>query len=156
MGNAIHQVREYVAEMIGATRRVFAPVALQSRNPELQAYPEARWVIESLARMLESHVTELTEHLHRLGGGAPVSEEPREPVGHASIAKALRDDYSALSLAHAGATMLETNARALGYSSTAALARRHREEISTMLLRLRELVAPENVKGEIQGLNTAV
>lgn len=155
MGNAIHEVRAYVAEMIGATKRVLAPLAAQNTS-ELQSYPQARWVLESLAKMLEAHLAELTEHLHRLGGGSLVPGDPREAVRHASLAKALRDDYSALSLAHAGSLMLETNARALGYSSTAALARRHREEIAAMLERLRELVAPENVKGEVEGLNTAV
>lgn len=156
MGNAIHQVRASVVEMIAATKRVLGPVASHSRSSGVTPYPQARWVLESLERMLETHVCELVEHLQRLGGTVPAANGSVEPSKAQPLANALRDDYAALSLAHAGALMLETNARALGYSSTAALARRHREEMATMLARLREQVVPGSVKGEVDGLNAAV
>jgi hypothetical protein len=45
---------------------------------------------------------------------------------------------------------LETTARARGYSSTAAMATRHREEIATILSGIRELLPPA-IKEEIGG-----
>jgi hypothetical protein len=64
------------------------------------------------------------------------------------LARSLRNYYTALSLVHAAALMLETDARAHNYSSTAAMATRHREEIATMLLSLRDLL-PAAIKEEI-------
>lgn len=159
MGNAILQVRAYVTGMLDATRGMLGPVRAQLQSEQVDSVPEARWLLERLLRMLVLHADELSEHLRRLGAGSPAETradslvtdlmndamqriEP-EPVG-----KALRNYYTALSLSHAGALMLETDARALGFSSTAALAARHREETLTMLARIRELL-PAAVTGEV-------
>lgn len=151
MGNSIQQVRAYVAEMLRASRSMLAPLAAHLRSSGADPGSQPRWVLERLLRTLNAHVDEMSEHLRRLGGPEAASEVPevhhrREP---ASTTKVLRDAYGDLSLAHAGTLMLETNARALGFSSTAALARRHREELTTMLARVRE-VLPTAVKGEIE------
>lgn len=160
MGNGIHQVRAYVSDMLNATRSMLKALTRQLRAREFDAEPEIRWVLESLARMLAMHSGELSEHLLRLGAACTAQESasgslatdlldaavrhiPPEPA-----AKALRDYYTALSLAQAGALMLETNARALGFSSTAALATRHREEMTAMLARIRDQL-PAAVKGEV-------
>ncbi len=138
MGNAIHQMRAYVADMRNATQRTLALVAAQLRSAEIQALPETRGLLERLVRTLGTHVDDLTEHLRRLGGESALVELRSDERAPEPVAKALRDYYAALSLAHAGALMLESNARALGFSSTAALAGRHREETATLLARIRE------------------
>jgi hypothetical protein len=71
-----------------------------------------------------------------------------------SLARSLRNYYTALSLVHAASFMLETNARAHGYSSTAAMARRHREELSTILAGIRDLL-PAAIKEEIDQFQIA-
>lgn len=160
MGNAIQEVRAYVADMLRATRGMLGPVQAQLESPELESMPEARWLLERLLRMLSAHAEELAEHLQRLGAGSAAEKEAStlatdlmdtamHRIAPERVAKALRDYYTALSLAHAGGLMLETNARALGFSSTAALATRHREELLSMLERIRELL-PSAVKGEVQ------
>lgn len=160
MGNAIEEIRAYVAGMLNATRGMLGPVQAQLKSPELERMPEARWLLERMLRMLTAHAEELAGHLQRLGASASAGKQAEtlatdlmntamhrmEPE---PVAKALRDYYTALSLAHAGGLMLETNARALGFSSTAALATRHREELLSMLDRIRELL-PSAIKGEVQ------
>ncbi len=140
MGNAIQQIRANVSDMLSASRQMLASVATQLHSPEIEHLPHARWLLEHLRRTLDAHVRELDEHLRRLGGGSAVV---RSFPAHGDVLDStLREYYAGLSLAHAGALMLEANARALGFSSTAALAGRHREEIATMLVHVREALAP--------------
>ncbi len=151
MGNSIQQVRAYVAQALQTTRTMLVPLVAHLRVSGADHGSQARWVLERLLRTLNAHVDEMTEHLRRLGESESASLRPqpnsrREP---ASTITVLREAYAELSLAHAESLMLETNARALGFSSTAALAGRHREELSTMLARVRE-VLPSAVKGEIE------
>lgn len=160
MGNDIVEIRAHVADMIAADRAMLGPVQAQLRALNARQYPEARWLLERLAQMLAAHVEELDGHLRRLGGAATLRSEAAgtlasdlmnraaHSLNAESLARSLRNYYTALSLAHAAELMLETNARAHGYSSTAALATRHREEIATVLAGIRELL-PAAIKGEI-------
>jgi len=149
MGNGIQQVRSHVAEMLAAAKAMLALAAAQMHSPHIERDPHARWAMESLMRTLEAHVRELAGHLERLGGTPSAVQPQGASIPPASALAVLRDCYVQLHLAHDAGLMLETNARALGYSSTAALARRHREELATAAARVRELL-PESVKGEIE------
>ena len=160
MGTDILEIRAHVCGMIDANRAMLAPVAAQMRGGAVEDFPEARRLLERLMRMLNSHVDELDEHLRRLGGAVEAQKySPETLAGELmnaaarsldvqTLARSLRNYYTALSLAHAAALMLETDARAHGYSSTAAMATRHREEIATLLGGIRELL-PAAVKEEI-------
>lgn len=160
MGTDILEIRAHVCEMIAAERAILAPVAAQLRSIEGEDLPQARWLLERLAHTLNAHIDELTEHLGRLGGDAPSRKySPETLAGELmntaarslnaqTLARSLRNYYTALSLAHAAELMLETDARAHGYSSTAAMATRHREEIATLLAGIRELL-PQAIKEEI-------
>lgn len=159
MGDAIAAIRRYVGDMLSVTGALLAPLQAQLAVEEIRNAPDAQWLLDRLHRMLASHADELREHLRRLGGsenGGGGSNLATQLLGSAAselaagtdLAKTLRDDYTALALAHAGALMLETNARALGFASTAALAARHRDELTAMLRWIRELL-PAAVKGEI-------
>lgn len=166
MGNDILEIRAHVSDMIAAGRAMLAPVTTQLRSPEVEKFPEARWLLERLARTLNAHIDELTEHLGRLGGETAQQKYSPETLASnlmrtaarslnaQSLARSLRNYYTALSLAHAGALMLETNARAHGYSSTAAMATRHREELATILAGIRELL-PAAIKEEIGHMEIA-
>jgi DNA-binding ferritin-like protein len=166
MGNDILEIRAHVSDLIAAGRAMLAPVTAQLRSPELEKFPEARWLLERLAHTLNAHIDELSEHLRRLGGAtAPqrystetlatdLMQAAARSLNSQSLARSLRNYYTALSLAHAGALMLETNARAHGYSSTAAMATRHREEIATILAGIRELL-PQAIKEEIGHMEIA-
>jgi hypothetical protein len=160
MGNDIVEIRAHVSDLIAAGRAMLAPATALLRSPDLKKFPQARWLLERLAHTLAAHIEELSDHLRRLGGAAAPQNDSSETLAtdlmqtaarslnSQSLARCLRNYYTALSLAHTGALMLETNARAHGYSSTAAMARRHREEIATILGGIRELL-PEAIKEEI-------
>ena len=154
MGNGILQVRAYVEEMLRITRAMLAPLTAQLHISESDPFSEGRWILERMLRTLNMHAEELAEHLRRLGSQAP--PDNGKPAFYAqNRSESLRDHYLRLRLAQAGALMLESNARALGYSSTAALATRHREEIASLLETFRELV-PGSVRGELPVENGSV
>ena len=142
MGNAILEIRAHVLAMLSATRRLLGPLSSQLSAPAIQSDAQAHWLVERVYRLTIAHAQELEEHLQRLGGGAlPVPGENGAPHKEvASVQKVLADDFAQLSLANAAALMLETNARALGFSSTAALAAQHRDELATLLEQIRELL----------------
>lgn len=166
MGNDVLEIRAHVSDMIAAGRAMLAPITAQLRSPEVEKFPEARWLLERLARTLNAHIDELTEHLARLGGATAPQKYSAETLASdlmrtaarslnaQSLARSLRNYYTALSLAHAGALMLETNARAHGYSSTAAMSTRHREELATILAGIRDLL-PAAIKEEIGQVEVA-
>jgi hypothetical protein len=159
MGNAIAQIRAQVSGMLTATRHVLEAVQAQLRSGYAGNGADVLWLLETLRRTFGSHAEELAGHLKRLGASpadagdtgslaVDLVDTAVRKIAPEGGANALRDYYTALSLLHAGALMLETNARALGFSSTAALATRHREEISTLMARIREAL-PGAIKGEI-------
>jgi hypothetical protein len=164
MGNDLLEIRAHVRGMIDADRAMLATVARQLRSTEVQGFLEARRLLERIARTLNAHIDELEEHLRRLGGDADraryapetLAEELMSAVTDSSnvrtLSRTLRDYYTALSLAHAAALLLETDARARSYSSTAAMATRHREEIAAMLSGIRDLL-PVAIKEEISHAN---
>lgn len=159
MGNAIAQMRAEVSGMLTATRHVLAAVQAQLRSGYAGNGPEIPWLLEAMRRLFSAHADELAEHLKRLGASpadradsgslaVDLVDAAVRKIAPEGAAKALRDYYTALSLLDAGALIVETDARAQGFSSTAALATRHREEISTLMVRIREAL-PEAIKGEI-------
>lgn len=150
MENGLVEIRAHVCEILAADRVMLAPVAAQLRA-DRGNIGEARQLLERLARMLNSHIDELEEHLRRVGGAdssrvCPAHTFPRIDVH--TLARSLRGYYTALSAVHAAELMLETDARALGYSLTAAMATRQREEIAGTLAGIRKLL-PAAVKEEI-------
>lgn len=161
LGNAIRAIRIHVADLLAATRSIIAPIAAQCARFDVHVQAEHLRLFGEILETLRMHERELAEHLRRLGGEAAADERPTENLatgllgvaGDAlarkrSFGRAIRDDYAAISLAHAGALMLETNARVLGFSSTAALATRHREELASMLREIAE-VLPGAIKEEV-------
>lgn len=152
MGNAVQAIRTYVRELLAMTRRAAPPVAAHLRDLDFAPLPEARFLFERLHRTLEMHADELASHLRRLGGtDAPLSGEAAvaRNTEVAGLGQALRDEYASVTLLHAGALMLEANARALNFSSSAALAGRHRDELNSLLARIEDLT-PVVVKGEVE------
>jgi hypothetical protein len=138
MGNDIVEIRAQVTDLIRANRAILAAVTGQLRSGNLDKMSDARWLLERLAKMLDTHIDELSEHLGRLGAGSVAPTYSRD---------ALAGD---LMKAAAQSLQLETTARARGYSSTAAMATRHREEIATILSGIREVLPPA-IKEEIGG-----
>jgi hypothetical protein len=135
MGNGIVEIRARVCAMIEAARETLGKAGTQLRSGTALERSDARWLLERIAHTLTAHIDELSEHLRRLGGSVAESNHSQPATACANV---LVEVYTDLSMAHAQALLLERDARAQGYSSSAAMATRHREEIATLLQAIRE------------------
>lgn len=136
MGNAVHQIRAHVLDMLAATTRLLASLSAPAPNaPADESYMRAR-----ARKALALHEEDLRDHLAVLGAGGLSKAAAQTFERQKTAACTIGDLFSRMSLLQAAALMLETNARALGFSSTAALASRHREEIETLLVQVRQLL----------------
>jgi predicted transcriptional regulator len=110
--------------------------------------PTAHRVVAEAVAIARTHEQALEARLESLGGhaGSPIKSTVSSALGgiaaaigdarKTEIAKYLRDDYTAMSLASAGYTMLQTTARALNDDATAQLAKEHLSDYATIIMKL--------------------
>ena len=147
-GDERHTVATYVSDMLALERHIIAPIESQDNSEDHQSDPEASRIIRKISSVGTSHIGALETQLaaigglpehgvkaawsQLLGGGAAALNNVRKT----KISKSLRDDYTALSLAAISYTMLHATAAGLGDGSTAALAKRHLEDITPIIIDL--------------------
>jgi hypothetical protein len=144
MGNAIVQMRSDVAEFLEATTSLLAPLCAELRASVTSAQAPLAWLLQRIELMLDRHTADLLEHLTRLGGSATLrADEHVTAAAPVPAAALLRKVYAKLGMLQVAALMLDTNARARGFPSTAALANRHRDEIISLVERISTLWAEQ-------------
>jgi ferritin-like metal-binding protein YciE len=141
-------INTYISDMIALERHIAEPIKHQASDDAVSGSPKAARVVNEALSLTQNHIDALQERLDALGGhaGSPFKSGVATALGSAAaaigdvrkteVSKYLRDDYSALSLASAGYTMLHTTALALGDSTTASLAKRHLADVATVVMRL--------------------
>jgi ferritin-like metal-binding protein YciE len=145
-GDESHTVATYLSDMLALERHINAPISAQLNSDDHKADPQASRIIQKIKSVSESHITALEAQLKAtgepathglktawsqlLGGGAAALNNVRKT----KVSKSLRDDYTALSLAAISYTMLHATAAGLGDGSTAALARRHLEDVTPIIV----------------------
>lgn len=141
-------INTYVSDMIALERHIAEPIKHQASDEAVLGSPKAARVVNEALSIMQNHIDALEQRLDALGGhaGSPFKSGVATALGSAAaaigdvrkteVSKYLRDDYSALSLASAGYTMLHTTALALGDSTTAALAKRHLADVATAIMRI--------------------
>ncbi len=160
-GNDRHSLQTYVSDMLALERHIEQPIRRQLSMEDTNQYPEAKLVISQIASLAESHVTALEQCLKQLGGheasgvksawstllgfGAAAVDSVRKT----KISKALRDDYTALSLATMGYTMLHATAVGLGDTMVADLAKRHLADYARLVMQIAQ-VMPQVVLQELR------
>ena len=157
----LDSIQTYVSDMLALERHIAAPLQRQLEIAETQNYARAISLTGRLKNLTDAHVQALDARLESLGG------HPSNPVKSAwsgllgagaaavgsvrktKVSKNLRDDYTALSLASAGYTMLHTTALGLNDAQTADLAREHLADVGTLIMRINS-VLPSFVLAELQ------
>ena len=150
--NDRHSLTTYVSDMLALERHIEQPVKRQLSMQDTNKYPEAKTVIAQIASLTESHARALELCLKQLGGheasgvksawstllgfGAAAVDSVRKT----KISKALRDDYTALSLATMGYTMLHATAVGLGDGMVADLAKRHLADYARLVMQINQVM----------------
>jgi hypothetical protein len=154
-------LRPYLADMVAVEKHILEAVERQRNDDDIKQFPDALQIIGRIESVLQSHVQSLESHLQGdSGGGAAgaVKEAVTGVLGAIAgiydkirkdpASRALRDDYTALSLASISNGMLHTTALGLSQGTVAELAKRHLEEINSLIMEL-GLIVPRIVLKEL-------
>jgi ferritin-like metal-binding protein YciE len=136
-----HAVATYLSDMLALEQHISAPIESQLGSSDHREYADAARIIQTIKSVTTSHITALEAQLKAagaqvLGGGAAALNNVRKT----KVSKSLRDDYTALGLAAISYTMLHATAAGLGDGSTAALAKRHLEDIAPIIVEISKTI----------------
>jgi hypothetical protein len=160
-------INTYVSDMLALERHILQPLQHQVDDNDVQAMQPAHRVVSEAAAIVQSHEQALASLLDSLGGhsGSPVKSGVAAALGSVAsaignarkteVSKYLRDDYSALCLASAGYTMLQTTALALKDNATAELAKNHLADYATIIMKV-SATLPTVTIGDLQNEGAAV
>lgn len=147
------EIRPYVADMAAVERHILEALERQRKDDTFKDYPNALTFIERLAGLLKAHVESWETHLDSLPGGgvaAAVKETVTGVLGGLAgvydkvrkdkVSRALRDDYTALSLAAISLTMLHSTGLGLRQGTTAEIALRNLKELTPLIVELSQII----------------
>lgn len=153
-------LQTYVADMVAVEKHILEAVERQRNDDDIKQFPEALQLVGRLETTLKSHVEALNRQLPGESGGAGGAVKQAvtgmlgaiaglyDKVRKDTASRALRDDYTALSLASVSYGMLHTTALGLSQATVAELAKTHLEEINGLIMDL-GLALPKVVLKEL-------
>lgn len=146
-------LRPYVADMAAVEKHILEAVERQREDKGIQEFPEAHQLVGRIESVLRNHVRELESHAESFGGGGAATAVKEAATGVLGFfaglydkvrkdkaSRALRDDYTALSLASVSYTMLHTTALGLSQGTTADIALNNLREINQILMDLSQVI----------------
>jgi ferritin-like metal-binding protein YciE len=129
-------INSYITDMLSLEEHI--EKALRGQLEDLKDYPDVVQEIKQVHRQVEHHISDLKEISQRRNAQGPTDAIKRagsallglgaaavDMVRTEGLAKNLRDDYTAFSLATIGYVMLQTTALALDEREVADLAHQH-------------------------------
>lgn len=144
-------VNSYITDMLALEKHITK--ALQAQIEDLKDYPDVTRELRTFNATTESHVRaleSLTEEFGGEGGAGAIKKVGSAILGLAagaidmirneSLPKNLRDDYTAYNLATVGYVMLHTTALSLGSTDVAALAKRHLNDYTEVVMTLHNII----------------
>jgi ferritin-like metal-binding protein YciE len=142
-------LRPYVADMLAVEKHILEAVERQRNDDDIKQFPEALQLVGRLETTLKGHVQTLEGQLQAYAGGGAAGAVKEaltgvlgaiagvyDKVRKDTASRALRDDYTALSLASVSYGMLHATALGLSQGSVAALAKSNLEEINSLIMEL--------------------
>jgi ferritin-like metal-binding protein YciE len=130
-------LQQYVSDMLALDKHIHEAIRRQRDDKNMQQHGQAHQLVARMEETLDQQISELEQHVERLGGSSssPVKDAVSATLGaiagmydkvrSETASKMLRDDYTALNLAAISYTMLHTTALGLQDQMTADLALRH-------------------------------
>ncbi len=146
--NDRHSLQTYVSDLLALIQHIGVPIDRQLQMDDTTNYAEAVTIIRDIKTVTTTQAAALEEMLATLGGhGASgiksawssllgAGAAAINSVRKTKVSKSLRDDYTALGLTSISYTMLHATALGLGNNAVAALAQRHLEAITPIIMRI--------------------
>jgi ferritin-like metal-binding protein YciE len=145
-GDDRHVIATYLSDMLALERHISAPIESQLNSQDHQEYADAIALIGRIKSITQSHIAALDARLSEIGGSADSGLKSAwsqllgggaaalNQVRKTKVSKSLRDDYTALGLAAISYTMLHATSLGLGDERSAALAKRHLDDITPVIV----------------------
>jgi ferritin-like metal-binding protein YciE len=144
-------INSYITDMLSLEEHI--EKALRGQLEDLKDYPDVIREVKQVHRQVEHHISDLKELSQRRSAGGPTDTIKRagsallglgaaavDLVRTEGLAKNLRDDYTAFSLATIGYIMLKTTALSLGEREVADLAHQHFADYAGAVTQLHNVV----------------
>lgn len=154
-------LRPYVADMAAVEKHILEAIERQRNDDDIKQFPDAHQLVGRIESVLKSHVQSLESHIQGYSGGGAAATVKEAVTGVLGVfaglydkvrkdtaSRALRDDYTALSLAAVSYSMLHATALGLSQGTAAELALRNLKELTPLLMEL-GLVIPSVVVKEL-------
>ena len=142
-------LRPYVADMVAVEKHILEAVERQRKDDDINQFSDASQLVGHIEGVLKSHIQSLESQLESYSGGGAAGAVKEAVTGvlgaiagvydkvrKDTASRALRDDYTALSLASISYGMLHTTALGLSQGTVAELARHHLGEINSLIMEL--------------------
>lgn len=145
-------IRMYVNDMVALEKDILEAVERQKEDDRVNSDPECTELLERIHSITRAHLLTMENHAAAVGGdpGTTIKEAITTVAGAVAgiydkvrkhpVSRMLRDDYTALSLASAGYSMLHTTGLALRDVPIANVALRHLNEITPLIMELTRLL----------------
>jgi len=146
-------LRPYIADMLAVEKHIVEALERQQKDDDIKQFPNAAQLIERTLGVLRGHARNLDSHLESFQGGSAAGAVKEAVTGvlgaiagmydkirKDTASRALRDDYTALSLATISYTMLHTTALGLRQGATADIALRHLQDLTPLIMELSEVI----------------
>lgn len=156
MTNHKEVLQDQVNALLTLEKQLLQTVEGQTQHEEIVNHYATGPLVQRIYSTVKGHIAALEAHSASLGGADSLKQMSAAMMGEianvfASLrnyqaAKALRDDYTALSLAAISYTMLHTTAVALGATETADLALRHLKNITPIITDISHMIPHAVVK----------
>jgi ferritin-like metal-binding protein YciE len=143
----------YLSDMHAVESHILRAVERQLDDEDIKKYPEAMRVVTKLQTTLKQHTAALDAKVDAREGG-DIKQAVKDAVGSTlgfvaglydrvrddEVSRMIRDDYTATGLAAISYHMLYTTALGLKNQDVAALAKRHLEDLTPILVDLSKVV----------------
>ena len=156
-----HSLQTYISDMLALEEHIRVPLTAQMKDEDLPNYPSAEVLLRRLTDLNYTHIQSLKAALQAGGGHEAHAIKTAvtniegwfasaiDKVRKTKIAKALRDDYTALSLCCVSYSMLLTTANAYEAPEVAELARRHLSDYAEIIMEI-GVAMPDVVLRDLQ------
>lgn len=148
MADTQHSLATYVSDMLALEEHIRVPLGTQRNDRDFGEYPDAGALVERIYALCDGHVTALKSMLQTLGGHEMSAVKSTvtniegwfasaiDMIRKTKVAKALRDDYTALALCCISYEMLISTANGYGNASVAELAEKHLRDYAIAVMEI--------------------
>lgn len=160
MASDTKALQGYVNDMLAVETEIHGALRRQKNDGRIKSNAMAHQLVSRAEDMIDRHLASLRSCIERLGGSESLMKKAVGGVlgaaagiydkvrSDASVSRALRDDYTALSFATVCYEMLHTTALAMRQKDMAELALHHMKDIAPFIVDVTELL-PQVVVDEL-------